>query len=66
ADPTGPVRRASSSDYTYEILNLVDGKRSAQTIRDFVSSEFGPIPLDWVQEYLKALEAVNVIQFVKR
>ncbi len=66
ADPSGPVRRASSSDYTYEILNLVDGKRSTQTIRDFVSSEFGPIPLDWVQEYLKALETVKVIQFVKK
>jgi aminopeptidase YwaD len=64
--PTGPIRRASSSDYTYEILNLVDGKRSVQAIRDFVSAEFGPIPLEWVQEYLKALETVRVIQFAKR
>ncbi|MBZ5553012.1 MAG: M28 family peptidase [Acidobacteriia bacterium] len=62
-EPTSPLRRASSSDYTYEILNLVDGKRSVQAIRDFVSAEFGPIPLEWVREYLKALEAVKVIQF---
>ncbi|MBZ5535928.1 MAG: DUF4910 domain-containing protein [Acidobacteriia bacterium] len=64
-EPTSPVRRASSADYSYEILNLVDGKRSVQAIRDFVSAEFGPIPLEWVQEYLRALETVKVIQFPK-
>jgi aminopeptidase YwaD len=66
SEPTGPVRRASSSDYTYEILNLVDGKRSVQNIRDFVSAELGPVPLEWVQEYLKTLEIVKVIQFQRK
>jgi hypothetical protein len=63
--PTAPIRRASSADYTYEILNLVDGRRSVRDIRDFVSAEFGPVPLDWVREYLKALESVRVVQFIK-
>lgn len=66
SEMSAPMRRGSSEEYTYEILNLVDGKRSIQAIRDFVSAEFGPIPFDWVEEYLQALESIRVIQFVKK
>ena len=49
-------------DYAYEVLNFVDGKRNAQQICDAVSAEFGPIPLEYVVEYLRALESIGVVQ----
>jgi hypothetical protein len=57
--------RGSGGEYTYEVLNFVDGKRNVQQIRDAVSAEYGPVPLDMVLEYLKALESINVVQIVK-
>jgi aminopeptidase YwaD len=54
--------RASRGDYAYEVLNLVDGRRTAQEIRDVVSAEYGPIPLDVVVEYLKALQSIGIIK----
>lgn len=57
--------RGSGGDYSYEVFNLVDGRRSAQDIRDAVSATYGPIPLDLVVEYLKALESIQVIETVK-
>src|SRR5262249_3778102 len=46
----------SGDEYAYEALNFADGKRNAQQIRDTISAEYGPIPLDLVVEYLEALE----------
>jgi aminopeptidase YwaD len=54
--------RGARGDYAYEILNLVDGRRTAQEIRDTVSAEYGPVPLDIVLEYLKALQSIGVIK----
>jgi hypothetical protein len=55
----------SGEEYAYEVLNFADGKRNAQHIRDAVSAEYGPVPLEMVVEYLKALEAVDVVERVK-
>ncbi len=52
-------------EYAYEVLNFADGKRSAQEIRDAVSAEYGPVPLEMVVEYLKALEKIGVVEAVK-
>ncbi|MDD5542784.1 MAG: DUF4910 domain-containing protein [Acidobacteriia bacterium] len=60
-----PFRRAGADDYAYEMLNAVNGKRTVQEIRDFVSAEFGPIPLEWVREYLKALGDIGAVQWKK-
>jgi aminopeptidase YwaD len=49
-------------EYGYESLNFADGKRTAQQIRDAVSAEYGPVPLDLVVEYLKDLEKVGVLE----
>ncbi|MGH9794564.1 MAG: DUF4910 domain-containing protein [Candidatus Acidiferrales bacterium] len=49
-------------DYAYEVLNFVDGKRTAQEIRDAVSAEFGPVALELVVEYLRALEKIGVVK----
>lgn len=65
ADAPLPLRRGGSGEYTYEILNLVDGKRSVREIRDAVSAEFGPIPQEWVTEYLQALASVGMVEFKK-
>ncbi len=52
-------------EYAYEVLNFADGKRNGQEIRDAVSAEYGPVPLELVVEYLKALEEIGVVEEVK-
>jgi len=52
-------------EYAYEVLNFTDGKRNAQEIRDAVSAEYGPVALELVVEYLKALEEIGVVEEVK-
>jgi aminopeptidase YwaD len=51
----------AGEEYAYEVLNFADGKRNAQEIRDAVSAEYGPVPLELVVEYLKALEKIGVV-----
>jgi aminopeptidase YwaD len=52
----------SGEEYAYEVLNFADGKRNAQEIRDAVSAEYGPVPLELVVEFLKALEKIGVVE----
>jgi aminopeptidase YwaD len=47
--------------YAYEVLNLVDGQRTVSQIRDDVSAIYGPVPLDVVEEYLRALKSIGVV-----
>jgi aminopeptidase YwaD len=51
----------AGEEYAYETLNFADGKRNAQQIRDAVSAEYGPVPLELVVEYLKDLEKIGVV-----
>jgi hypothetical protein len=53
-------------EYAYEVLNFADGKRNAQEIQDSVSAEYGPVPLEMVVEYLKALEKIGIVEEVKK
>ncbi|MCU1284223.1 MAG: hypothetical protein JWO13_573 [Acidobacteriales bacterium] len=55
----------SGGEYAYEVLNFADGKRTAQEIRDSVSAEYGPVPVDVVIDYLKAAESIGVLERVK-
>jgi hypothetical protein len=55
----------SGEEYAYEVLNFADRRRNAQEIRDAVSAEYGPVPLELVVEYLKALEKIGVVEQVK-
>jgi hypothetical protein len=55
----------SGEEYAYEVLNFADGKRNAQEIRDAVSAEYGPIPLELVVGYLRALEKIGLVEQVK-
>jgi aminopeptidase YwaD len=52
-------------EYAYEILNFVDSSLDAQQIRDRVSIEYGPVPLEMVLEYLQSLEKIGVVERVK-
>ena len=48
-------------EYAYEALNFVDGKRRVLEICDAVSAEYGPVPVELVVEYLKALEKIGIV-----
>ncbi len=56
----------SGGDYSYEVLNLVNGRRTVADIRDTVSAIYGPISHAMVHEYLKALESINVVNAVNQ
>ena len=46
---------------TYEILNFIDGRNSLLDIRNAVSAEFKPVPLTWVEEYIRLLAEAGVV-----
>ncbi|HSB08512.1 MAG TPA: DUF4910 domain-containing protein [Blastocatellia bacterium] len=66
-DDLRPIERISARPdggiVLYEILNLVDGKRNVQAIRDFITAAYGPIPVEEVADYLRLLEKVGVVRF---
>jgi len=43
-------------------LSFVDGNRTVSDIRDWLMTELGPVPLEYVEEYLAALESIDVIR----
>jgi len=54
----------AGDEYAYEVLNFADG-RQAGGIRDAVSAEYGPVPLEMVVEYFRALEKIGVVEQMK-
>ncbi|RLA34635.1 MAG: hypothetical protein DRR11_02335 [Gammaproteobacteria bacterium] len=52
----------NGGQYVYEALNFVDGQRTVSDIRDWLTTELGPVPLEYVEEYLVALESIDVIR----
>jgi hypothetical protein len=57
--------RGGGGEYAYEVLNFIDGKRTAQEVRDAVSAAYGPVPLELVVEYMRALEQVGAVREVR-
>lgn len=55
----------SGGEYAYEALNLVDGSRTVSDIRDWLTAELGPVPLEYVGRYLAALAEIQVIRPVE-
>jgi aminopeptidase YwaD len=49
------------SDYAYEALNLVDGRRTVTEVRDALTAIYGPVPLAEVAEYLDDLRSIGVL-----
>jgi hypothetical protein len=54
------INRASGNT-KYEVLNFIDGKNSLLDIRNAVSAEYEPIPIEWVMEFLQMLEAGGIL-----
>jgi aminopeptidase YwaD len=52
-------------EYAYEVLNFADGKLNTAEIRDAVAAEYGPVPVEMVLEYLRALEKIGVVEQLK-
>jgi aminopeptidase YwaD len=55
--------RDQSELYAYEIVNFINGKRTVGEIRDAVSAEYGPLPLNLVADYLNACAEAGVVQW---
>jgi hypothetical protein len=55
--------RDQSELYAYEIVNFVNGKRAVGEIRDAVSAEYGPLPVNLVAGYLDACAEAGVIRW---
>jgi aminopeptidase YwaD len=55
--------RDQSELYAYEIVNFVNGKRTVGEIRDTVSAEYGPLPVNLVADYLEACAEAGVIRW---
>ena len=52
--------------YTYEALNLVDGKRTIGEIRDVLSGRYAPVPLAEVVEWFELLAKAGVVRIRTR
>ena len=69
-EKTGAVRPAlldregprDAASFAYEALNLVDGSRSVQEIRDFLSATIAPVPVEPVAEFLATLEKIGLLE----
>lgn len=60
--PKYKTDEGTGGEYVYEALNFVDGARTVDDIRDWLTAELGPVPVELVAEYLEALESIGVIQ----
>jgi aminopeptidase YwaD len=47
--------------YLYETLNFADGKRNLEEIREAVAAEYGPAPIDEIEQYFRLLERVGIV-----
>jgi hypothetical protein len=62
------LAREASEDgpsFGYETLNLVDGRRSVQEIRDALAATVAPAPVEEVADYLATLEKLGVLERVR-
>jgi len=55
--------RDQSELYAYEIVNFANGKRTVGEIRDAVSAEYGPLPVNLVADYLNACAEAGIIRW---
>lgn len=50
------------SRLTYEILNFIDGTRNVLEIRNAVSAEYDPVPVQWVKDYIDLLAKADIVK----
>jgi len=61
-----PALARRNDVFTYEALNLVDGKRSIREIRDILTGRYTPVPLAEVVEWFDVLAKASVVQLRTR
>jgi hypothetical protein len=49
-----------------ETLNFIDGKRSSKEIRDAVSAEYDPVPLDVIEELMDSMAGAKIVDIRTR
>ncbi|HEY0115434.1 MAG TPA: hypothetical protein VGB54_06910, partial [Allosphingosinicella sp.] len=52
--------------FGYEALNLVDGRRTVQQIRDDLAATVGPARVEEVAQYLAVLARLGVVETARR
>ena len=57
----GSADMAIRGAVAFELVNFVDGQRTVAQIRDAVSAEFDPVPIDAVGRYLEDLASLEFI-----
>jgi hypothetical protein len=58
---TALSRRDGGDVLTWETLNLVDGRRSVQEIRDVLTGRYAAVPVSEVEDYLDLLARAHVV-----
>jgi hypothetical protein len=53
--------RGAGGDYAYEVVNWTHWGLRTSDITDMVSATYGPIPMDYVAEFLKASEDAGLV-----
>ena len=48
--------------FQYEVLNFIDGENSILDIRNAVSAEYEPVPIEWVRDFIELLARADVIE----
>jgi hypothetical protein len=59
-EQTSPATRLGGVT-TFEIVNFIDGENSILDIRNAVSAEFAPVPVEQVREYIELLVKAGIV-----
>ena len=51
----------AGSEYAYEVLNLINGRRSNLEVRNAVAAIYGPVAVKMIEGYIETLEAIGVL-----
>ena len=54
-----------SGNARFELVNFIDGERTVSDIRNALSAEFGPLPVEAVARYLEDLIEVGVVEWAE-
>ena len=64
--PQHSTAHGTGSMFIFETLNFIDGERTVSDIRDWLTAELGEVPLEYVAEYLAALQSIDVIREIEQ
>jgi hypothetical protein len=59
SSPQNPLR----GNYTFELVNFIDGEKDITAIRDALSAEFGPVPTQAVARFVEDLVAADLAEW---